>query len=370
MLRGGVFLEESAKRRTTTREPRDNRISNQFGGLREICDYYTMFAAKYSLTSKTLNNISSIEYGRSIIENTIILPAWQKQLVKEARIRSIKSALDLYGADPKTEQIKKYIDGLSKKAGDEVKNYNSCLESVSLFAKTKTIDEEDIKQLHREVSKNILPQSKCGAYRSRKGDFGADPEEILAEMTQLIDWYNGIDGQETHPVLTTGILKACIDLMVPFEQTNLLLSNLATYLSLKLSGYAMNDCICIEEYHSQSRNRYQKVLASAGRTKDMTEWLEYFSDGISYEVSRVQGEILLLARDTKLAKAAGIARLSERQEKIVEFLQDYGILTNKGFSKLFPGVSEDSVLRDLKILVDMGVAVKKGSTKSARYELK
>ena len=51
-------------------------------------------------------------------------------------------------------------------------------------------------------------------------------------------------------------------------------------------------------------------------------------------------------------------------------MQDYGVLQNKDFSRIFPDISEDTVLRDLKSLIDAGIVQKTGSTKSSRYELK
>jgi len=44
-------------------------------------------------------------------------------------------------------------------------------------------------------------------------------------------------------------------------------------------------------------------------------------------------------------------------------------MQNKDFPKLFPGVSEDSILRDIKVLLNQGIVVKTGSTKSSMYEL-
>jgi len=78
---------------------------------------------------------------------------------------------------------------------------------------------------------------------------------------------------------------------------------------------------------------------------------------------------LLLSKDTKISQASGSANLTERQEIIVEYLQDYGKIQNKDFGIILPDVSEDSVLRDLKALMDKDIVVKKGKTKSSRYEL-
>ena len=62
--------------------------------------------------------------------------------------------------------------------------------------------------------------------------------------------------------------------------------------------------------------------------------------------------------------------LSERQIKIVEFIQENGFLQNKAFFELFPMVSEDTVLRELKDLLGKGIVKKEGTTKGARYVLR
>ncbi len=102
---------------------------------------------------------------------------------------------------------------------------------------------------------------------------------------------------------------------------------------------------------------------------DYTQWIEYFSEAFATQASTAQEKVKLLAKDTKVAKASGRNKLSPRQERIVEHLQDYGLLQNSDFTKLFPEKSGDSILRDLKALLDKGIVKKMGSTKSSRYEL-
>jgi predicted HTH transcriptional regulator len=62
--------------------------------------------------------------------------------------------------------------------------------------------------------------------------------------------------------------------------------------------------------------------------------------------------------------------LSERQIKIMEFIQENGFLQNKSFFELFPMISEDTVLRELKDLIKKGIVKKDGTTKGVRYILK
>ena len=62
--------------------------------------------------------------------------------------------------------------------------------------------------------------------------------------------------------------------------------------------------------------------------------------------------------------------LNERQIKIVEYIENTGFFTNKSFKELFPMISEDTVLRDLKDLIEKGIIKKEGVTKAARYILR
>ena len=56
--------------------------------------------------------------------------------------------------------------------------------------------------------------------------------------------------------------------------------------------------------------------------------------------------------------------------KIVEFIQENGFLQNKSFFELFPMISEDTVLRELKDLIKKGIIKKEGTTKGVHYVLR
>jgi hypothetical protein len=57
-------------------------------------------------------------------------------------------------------------------------------------------------------------------------------------------------------------------------------------------------------------------------------------------------------------------------QRIYQYLLDYKFIQNSQFSLLFPDISEDSILRDLRVLGDLDLVVKTGKTKSSKYELK
>ena len=59
--------------------------------------------------------------------------------------------------------------------------------------------------------------------------------------------------------------------------------------------------------------------------------------------------------------------LTDRQLKIIEFIQQVGFLQNQAFATLFPMISEDTILNELKGLLIAGIIKKQGKTKGAKY---
>lgn len=62
--------------------------------------------------------------------------------------------------------------------------------------------------------------------------------------------------------------------------------------------------------------------------------------------------------------------LNDRQLKLVEYMQEYGAVSNKEWRGLLHMVSDDTILRDLKTLIKKGLVKKRGRTKAAVYILK
>lgn len=331
-----------------------------------------MFIPEYSITNQTIKNIANIEYSKAIVENATILPNLQRQLEKDATMRFIYYTLDMYGLNVNINFIKRYLDEIASDVTIEVENLYKGINLIKeLSSQQKDFEETDLIMIHKLCSKGILPTTKIGTYRSKKIQDAFNPENILAGVVELTDWYNSLDSRESYPIITSAILRARLETIIPFEETNLFVSNLTTLLSLNSSGYTLNNYYCIEEFFSKSSDEYYKALESTEEEDpDYTLWIEYFTDALSHELTNIKEKVGLYARDTKIAKAAGKTKLTERQERLIEYMQDYGALQNKDFGLLFSDVSEDSILRDLKLLINEGLVTKSGSTKSSRYILR
>jgi Fic family protein len=322
-----------------------------------------MFIPEYSITTKILKNISVIEYAKAVIENTPILPSWESQLKKEAKVLLLHTHLKNVGLNIDQLKVKSYLDNIDSNAPLEFSDLLNSLNLIDSLSQKKEFTETEI----REIAKTLTHK---GGYRDTKISNKPNPEELLAKIVQFFDWLQSLDGKETHPVIVAAITRAFFEKMQPFKSFGSILSGFISMLSLNTTGYDLKNLLCIENYFEKTRREYDSILNKLSLVStDFTPWIEYFTEGMSVEASNIKEKVKLLARDTKIAKATGRAKFTSRQERIVEYLQDYGVLQNKDFAKVFPDTSEDSILRDLKILIGKGVIQKSGSTKSSMYEL-
>jgi Fic family protein len=137
---------------------------------------------------------------------------------------------------------------------------------------------------------------------------------------------------------------------------------------LSRDGYDIKSFFCLEEHYDQDPKGYYDALDSAN-SGDMTLWLEYFTHGVEKELERIKGQVLNLSKDRKLKLKIGQVALNERQLVIINTLEAEKEISNPDFIALFPKVSDDTILRDIKDLMDKGIVIKKGRTKGAKYFL-
>ena len=243
------------------------------------------------------------------------------------------------------------------------------------------INEEDLLQLYKELQDGR--KDTVSMYRSQKlGEWqmipgptstfqNTDPSEILFQVAETLDWVNSLDGRETHPLIKASIIKGRLTIISPFAQYNETMGNLLALKFLINEKYTIRDFCHLEMAYAKDPAGYKEALLSIQKneSEDLTAWIEFYTGAGKLEAEKKREEILILSKDTKISQISGKSKLTQRQERIVEYLQDYGSLQNKDFSVLFPDISEDSILRDLKSLTAKGIVVKRGKTKSSWYEL-
>jgi Fic family protein len=344
-----------------------------------------MFNPTYNITNNTLNNIAKIEAAEEVIRHSPLLPLWEKQFKEDAIVRSAYHGTHIEGNKLRQDEAKDVLLGKEvlgrPRDIQEVINYRKVIEFIDEEAKKKIdkITEQLVKKLHRNITDKILAPDQSGEYRlkqvvirnSATGEITfkpPSPMEVPFLMREFVYWINKEDTSQIHPVLKAGIVHHELVRIHPFIDGNGRVARVLATLILFLGGYDIRRFFSLEEYYDRDAVVYYENLgkASAG---DLTSWLEYFTFGAAIEFSRTKEKILKLSKDVKLKEKMGGQQvfLTERQIKIIEYMQEIGYLQNKTFNTLFSDISEDSVLRDVQDLIKKGIVKKVGSTKSARY---
>ena len=346
-----------------------------------------MFNPTFTITNKILNNISKIEASEEVIKHSPLLPLWEKQFKEEALIRSAYHGTHIEGNSLHKDDAKDILMGRDvigrPRDIQEIINYRKVIEYIDDEAKKKIdkITELLIKKLHRILTDKILVGEELGEYRTKQviirnsanGEVTFRPPppiEVPFLIREFIYWLNRDDRDRLHPVLKAGIAHHELVRIHPFLDGNGRVSRVLATLILFLGGYDIRRFFSLEEFYDKDAVTYYQNLqkASAG---DLTSWLEYFTLGAGIEFEKTKEKILKLSKDVKLKEKFGGEQiyLTEREMKMIEYIQEVGYIQNQTFGSVFPDVSEDTVLRDLQDMIKKGLIKKIGSTKSARYTM-
>ena len=344
-----------------------------------------MFDPAFSITNKILVNISGIEAAEEVIRHAPLLPLWEKEFKDDAVVRSVYHGTHIEGNKLAKEEAKDVLLGKEVLARprdvQEIINYRKVIEFIDDEAKKKIdkITAPLIAKLHRIIVSKILPDEQSGEFRktqvviknSQTGEITFRPPppiEVPFLMREFLYWVNKDHSGVLHPVLKAGIAHHELVRIHPYVDGNGRVARVLATLILLLGGYDIRRFFSLEEYYDKDAVTYYENLqkASAG---DLTSWLEYFTSGAAVEFGKVKDKILRLSRDVKLKEKFGGRQifLSERQVRIIEYIDEIGYLQNQSFSSIFAEISEDTVLRDIQDLIHKNLIKKIGSTKAARY---
>ena len=344
-----------------------------------------MFDPKYSITNRVLKNIGTIEAAREVIADAPLLPLWEKRFREDAVIRTAHHGTHIEGNRLNLTEAKDVLMGKDvvgrPRDVQEVINYRKTLQIIEqeVDRDVQKVTEGAIKKLHKTVVEGILNNDQVGEYRTKQvvirnsltGEITFRPPpavEVPFLMREFIYWINKMDANEIHPILKAGINHHELVRIHPFIDGNGRVGRALATLILFIEKYDIRRFFSLEEYYDKDAISYYENLKKA-TSGDLSPWLEYFTLGVAIEFERIKNKILKLSKDTYLKEKLGGKQvfITERQTKIIEYIQSVGYLQNQSFKEVITDASEDTILRDLKELIDKGIIKKVGKTKAARY---
>lgn len=350
-----------------------------------------MYSPKFTINSAILKYIGKIEASKEVIENAPLVPAYEAKFRQEAIIRTVHHGTHIEGNALDTGEVAAVLEGDQIQARDrdiqEVLNYREVLKFIDRHKKGE-LSERDLLTIHKLTVEKVLKPDESGNFRStqvvvknsKTGQVSFVPPkagEVKGLVGEFLKWLNSDDASDLHPVLKAGIVHYVLAFIHPFVDGNGRASRAFATLVLFSEGYDIKKFFSLEEYFDRDAKRYYATLQSVSNQKvkslsdrELTPWLIYFCQGLAEELERVKQKVQKLSLDSRLKGRTGQIMLSERQVKLVEYMETYGSISNSQWRNVLRDFSDDTILRDLKDLQKKGLIKKKGSTKGAVYTLK
>jgi Fic family protein len=308
-------------------------------------------------------------------------------LKREALISRSHHSTSIEGNRLSKEQVAVIVSGgkveARPKDKKEVLNYLSALKFIDKYGRNiKVFTSAVILKLHKLIIKGILPESQAGRFRNRMvyvvDTFGrtvfTPPKEadVPALIKALCDWLNSKEAKDLYPVLAAGIAHYELVRIHPFIDGNGRAARALATLILYQSGFDIKDFFSLDDYYNEDRQSYYAALQSVDPQKvDITQWLEYFMDGVAQQMETIKTKVQSFSRDRLLMKKVGQIWLNERQWKFIEYLKEQKRATAKDYLSLVKEekVSERTARLDIEFLVKNKIIKRLGKGPRTSYLL-
>lgn len=344
-----------------------------------------MFKPNFQYTHKIVNTLMRISSARELILNSPLIPKWEVSLRREAIIHSAHSSTSIEGNRLSLEQVSDLAHGrkvmATRKDKQEVINYLNVLEDIEKLTDGKIIKEKDILKIHKMLTRETLENpSDCGVYRNRyvvvanrlTGDVIFRPpsnEEVPKLVNDLTKWLNSSESKELDPLIEAGIAHYEFVRIHPFVDGNGRTARVLVTLILYLRGFDIKQFFCLDDFYDSDRQSYYKALQSVDeKTLNLTNWLEYIVEGVNISIEAVKERVIRLSSERLRRTKKGQIALTERQMRIVEFINQNGKITNKDVREMFK-ISDEGALKEVKKLMKLEVIKSQGKGRGLHYVL-
>jgi Fic family protein len=345
-----------------------------------------LFNPNFNYTHKIVNNLVQIASAREAVLNSYLVPKWEISLRRDALIRAAHASTAIEGNPLTLEEVSQLAQGrkvmATRKAELEVLNYLRVLENIEKYQEQNKITEKIILTLHKDVTKETLENPEHeGRYRELQVYVGnritgkvifmpPPPDEVTELMREFIEWINSNDSYNLDPVVVAGLSHYEFVRIHPFVDGNGRTARALATLILNQREFDIKRFFALDDYYDSDRNAYYSALKSVDqKTLDLTQWLEYFTDGVLLSISKVKEKVLQLSLEGHKKAARGQVALTEKQTKIIEQIISDGRITSGEIQKMLK-ISRQAAHKELIKLIELDLIEQKGAGKAIYYVIK
>jgi Fic family protein len=254
--------------------------------------------------------------------------------------------------------------------GLKLLNYRDAFEFVSGYLSDGgPVTEGLIREIHRRLVEGVRGgQGGPGEYRAVQNYVAnsrtreiiytpPSPQDVAPLMRELVEWVGA--ESDIHPVLVAGIAQYQLVHIHPFLDGNGRTSRLLSTLCLYRAGYDFRRLFTLSEFYDRDRSSFYRAIQSVREQgMDVSAWLEFFVGGLATQLAEVKARGEIAIRSDLAAMEHG---LNPRQAGMLDHLLTHGQMTLGDMEQRFPDVNRRSLQRDIKAMLDKGLAREGGS---------
>lgn len=344
-----------------------------------------MFSPKFTITTKINNHLLDIERARGFLDAAKLKEAWIKDMQSEALILESHHSTHIEGTQLTLSQAQRILTGKSVKGvrtddRQELLNYKEAMDFVSEYlGKELEVTENLIKQIHEILVKNVRGGTlEPGRYRkvqnyvvnslTREIIYTPPPPSKVPElMIEFVEWLN--KEASISPVLISGIAQYQFVDIHPFLDGNGRTARLLCTLILYQNGYDFKRLFSLSEYYDKERHNYYDAIQSVrNNNMDMTEWFEYFTEGLKNQLIEVKTKGEISIKKQVVIEKAKKLNLNERQQEVLLYLFEEKKASVEKILQKFDLVRR-TVQRDLTKLLELDLIkeIAKSKTDPTKY---
>ena len=336
---------------------------------------------KFRITNAIAGTLTRIERARGFLDAARLSEDWIVGMQRRALVLEAHHTTHIEGTHLTLDQSERLLagenpSGVNADDAKEVTNYRKAVDMVADYLGSgDPVTEGLIREIHKRLVRDVRGNAAApGEYR-RIQNYVANsitkeiiykppsPQEVPPMMTEFVSWLNA--EQDVHPMLVAGIAQFQLVHIHPFLDGNGRTARLLSMLCLYRKGYDFKRLFTLSEYYDRDRPSYYRAIQSVRQQNlDLTNWLEYFTLGLQWQLAEVQekGETLI-----RLDVVAKKHKLSARQRLALELALRQSRFQIQDFEARCPGVHRRSLQRDLAGLIEKGLLEAEGATNRVVY---
>ncbi len=337
-------------------------------------------APKKLLTPDIVNMLSALHEFRGKQELYIeaesdVLTA----LLDIAKIQSTKASNKIEGIYTSDERLEALVMEKSEprnRSEEEIAGYREVLATVHDSYEYISVRPNNILQLHRELygfsssdtggkyknTDNVIAES--GKDRKQRVRFAPVPAFQTAEAMEMLysEFNSALECSEYDPLLLIPMFVFDFLCIHPFNDGNGRMSRLLTLLLLYRSGYIVGKYVSMEMLIEKTKETYYEVLQNSSmgwheNTSDYAPFVKYYLGVLLKGYNEFQDRIEHL-KYRKLSKMDRVKAVFDKK---------LGVIRKSDIASLCPDISETTIERTLKELLESGFVEKVGKGRATGY---